>query len=298
MKKSGTDVGGVAVLSDHSKRFIYNLVTKEKFSDKPTYETLESSLRALREHALKNGVSQLAMPKIGCGLDQLNWNAVRTLIKNVFLHDEIHITIYDLSPNLTVQVWTKHRRRTDEDVKVVRSVKQRSPSKTIVSSPRKKPQPQATPFHSHQKEHATSTARLPSSPSIKQQLTLTGFLKRKSDGADEEIKTKIVKTDDEISKKSRETTRDVSELPDIFEGWRVVLRPDVEDAAKLERYTIAFGGEILRGYQASESSHVIYGRPTKEKLSSAPKEAKHLVQEFLVDCIKLKEVQDENLYLA
>jgi hypothetical protein len=40
------------------------------------------------------------MPKIGCGLDGLSWTAVRTLIKNVFLREEMELTVYclDASP--------------------------------------------------------------------------------------------------------------------------------------------------------------------------------------------------------
>ena len=92
LKKSGADVGGVAVLKEKG-RFIYNLVTKEVYKDLPTYESLEKSLNAMRDHAMKNGVTEIAMPQIGCGLDGLNWNAVRTLIKNVFYKDKIQITI-------------------------------------------------------------------------------------------------------------------------------------------------------------------------------------------------------------
>lgn len=44
--------GGVAVLKDN-ERFIYYLVTKPQSWDKPTYESLRSSLNAMREHMVK-----------------------------------------------------------------------------------------------------------------------------------------------------------------------------------------------------------------------------------------------------
>ena len=47
--------GGVAVLKDN-ERFIYYLVTKPQSWDKPTYESLKSSLNAMREHMVKNFV--------------------------------------------------------------------------------------------------------------------------------------------------------------------------------------------------------------------------------------------------
>jgi hypothetical protein len=49
-------------------------------------------------HDPKNKADSLfsAMPKLGCGLDGLSWTAVRTLIKNVFLNDDIKLTVYTL----------------------------------------------------------------------------------------------------------------------------------------------------------------------------------------------------------
>ena len=56
-----------------SRRYIYNLVTKEKYSDKPELETLGTTLQNIPAHARRRGVSTIAIPKIGCGLDQMNW---------------------------------------------------------------------------------------------------------------------------------------------------------------------------------------------------------------------------------
>ena len=36
------------------------------------------------------------MPKIGCGLDGLQWHAVKTLLKNVFQTTDIKLTVYVL----------------------------------------------------------------------------------------------------------------------------------------------------------------------------------------------------------
>ena len=95
LKSSGARVGEVAVLKE-KKRFIYNLVTKEVYSGKPTYDTLRRSLEEMKDHAHTNGVSSISMPLIGCGLDGLSWPAVRTLVKNVFLKENITITVYSL----------------------------------------------------------------------------------------------------------------------------------------------------------------------------------------------------------
>merc|ERR1712142_18271 len=93
--ESGARVGGLAVLKD-GKRYVYNLVTKEKYSDKPSYESLRKSLEAMKVHCLAHGVECISMPRIGCGLDGLSWAAVRTLVKNVFQLETIKFTVYQL----------------------------------------------------------------------------------------------------------------------------------------------------------------------------------------------------------
>ena len=95
LKDSGARVGGLAVLKD-GDRFVYNLVTKERFSDTPSYESLEKSLEAMKVHCLAHGVESISMPRIGCGLDGLSWPAVSTLIKNVFQLETVKITVYQL----------------------------------------------------------------------------------------------------------------------------------------------------------------------------------------------------------
>ena len=89
------NIGEIAILKVESK-FIYNLVTKARYFDKPTYENLWQSLQAMKEHAVKNQVKNIAMPKIGCGLDRLEWNTVSNLIMNVFLDIPINIDVYFL----------------------------------------------------------------------------------------------------------------------------------------------------------------------------------------------------------
>ena len=87
--------GDVAVLR-RGERFIYALVTKQKYSDKPTYETLKRSLHALREHCVSHEVRHLAMPRIGCGLDRLSWDRVLAMIRSEFKDTSVNVEIYSL----------------------------------------------------------------------------------------------------------------------------------------------------------------------------------------------------------
>jgi O-acetyl-ADP-ribose deacetylase (regulator of RNase III) len=91
----GITPGGVAVLK-RDERFIYYLITKVRYSDKPTYDSLRASLEAMKEHCLKHNVKALAMPRIGCGLDLLKWEEVSIILVETFHDTDICITVYSL----------------------------------------------------------------------------------------------------------------------------------------------------------------------------------------------------------
>lgn len=88
-------IGQVAVLK-RGERFIYYLITKAKATEKPTYDDLRESLEDMKKHCVVHDVQTLAMPQLGCGLDQLKWKKVKTIICEVFADTKIHITVYEL----------------------------------------------------------------------------------------------------------------------------------------------------------------------------------------------------------
>lgn len=73
-----------------------NLVTKAKYWHKPTYGTLTAAVASLRSVCLEQGISKIAMPQIGCGLDRLKWNKVKTIIAQTFENTEIEIVVCSL----------------------------------------------------------------------------------------------------------------------------------------------------------------------------------------------------------
>ena len=75
---------------------VWNLVTKARSWNKPTYKSLAEALIELRIKLEENNISQIAMPKIGCGLDKLDWNNVSRLIQKVFADSDIDITVCKL----------------------------------------------------------------------------------------------------------------------------------------------------------------------------------------------------------
>lgn len=73
-----------------------NLVTKSKYWHKPTYESLTQAVVSMRDVCLEEGITALAMPQIGCGLDKLQWGKVREIIKEVFEDTEVDIVVCTL----------------------------------------------------------------------------------------------------------------------------------------------------------------------------------------------------------
>ena len=70
-----------------------NLITKQKYWHKPTYETLRMALEELKSCCVRNEISYVAMPRIGCGLDKLEWSKVKAIIKEVFADTDIEILV-------------------------------------------------------------------------------------------------------------------------------------------------------------------------------------------------------------
>lgn len=93
LKEQRQKVGGVAVLKDND-RFIYYLVSKNLSYEKPTYRDLFLSLNGMKSHMVKNNVNKLAIPRIGCGLDRLQWKKVRKLLHKVFGDVAVEIVVY------------------------------------------------------------------------------------------------------------------------------------------------------------------------------------------------------------
>lgn len=92
-------VGECAILK-HEKRHIFYLITKKHYSDKPTYKSVKACLIDMKEKCKNLNIKKLAMPKIGCGLDKLNFSKIVKLLNNIFNHNEIEIIIYDFKDDI------------------------------------------------------------------------------------------------------------------------------------------------------------------------------------------------------
>lgn len=85
-----------------------NLITKDRYWHKPSYEDildalvsardlLHSNLWYIKDKMIEKGVEfnhpKIAMPRIASGLDKKDWNKVRTIIENVFDNTAVEILV-------------------------------------------------------------------------------------------------------------------------------------------------------------------------------------------------------------
>ena len=87
----GSSIGYFEPSSD---RYIYNLVTKKLYFETPSYYHLSVRLCQLRRQLNRHGIKQVALPKLGCGLDGRNFERVYRMILDVFLFTNITVYLY------------------------------------------------------------------------------------------------------------------------------------------------------------------------------------------------------------
>lgn len=75
---------------------VANLVTKEKYWHKPSYDTVRQALEDMKSILITSSVlnlNRIGMPLIGCGLDGLQWEKVSEIIRDVFADTDFEILV-------------------------------------------------------------------------------------------------------------------------------------------------------------------------------------------------------------
>lgn len=72
---------------------VYNLITKPWTYEKPTYKDFIAALESLKKAMVEGGEKLLVIPKLGCGIDGLEWPAVNRIIKYTFGDTDIHVMV-------------------------------------------------------------------------------------------------------------------------------------------------------------------------------------------------------------
>lgn len=74
----------------------FNLVIKDCYKDKATYDGLRTALKDLKINLFYFGLTKLAIPRLGCGKDKLDWNVVEAIINECFNDMNIEIFVCTL----------------------------------------------------------------------------------------------------------------------------------------------------------------------------------------------------------
>lgn len=72
---------------------VFNLVTKETWRRKPTMDSIKECLHELKKQIMEKNIKKLAMPKIACGLDGMDWKEVSEQVRGAFSDTDIEILV-------------------------------------------------------------------------------------------------------------------------------------------------------------------------------------------------------------
>lgn len=83
---------GEALLIDN----VFNLVLKKDITKKPKYKKLRRCLLDMAEQMENLMITKLAIPKLACGHEGLEWERVREIIEEVFADTDVEILVCSL----------------------------------------------------------------------------------------------------------------------------------------------------------------------------------------------------------
>ena len=96
LKAQRMPVGTCAVLPLEN-RYIFYLVTKSRFYNKPTYKSVRDAFQYLKHLLDELELTQIALPGyVCCGLDKLNWRRIKQILREVFAGSCIVVHIFHI----------------------------------------------------------------------------------------------------------------------------------------------------------------------------------------------------------
>ena len=134
LAESVNRVGGFLVYQDVEKgRYVYILITKHCKGEVAKYDVLKESLLRVKEHASSHGISKLAMPRIGCVDDELEWVNVAICLEVVFQDSYFTISVYTPRDQEQLYPSTSARRGTSRSSSVDSACSVVTPEEMLVS---------------------------------------------------------------------------------------------------------------------------------------------------------------------
>jgi O-acetyl-ADP-ribose deacetylase (regulator of RNase III) len=79
------NLGDVWLWKSESQPWVFNLGTQEgTWRARASYEAIETALNRMRQLADGEGISSIAIPRIGVGYGGLSWKKVRAIVEKAF----------------------------------------------------------------------------------------------------------------------------------------------------------------------------------------------------------------------
>jgi O-acetyl-ADP-ribose deacetylase (regulator of RNase III) len=90
------NLGDAWLWKEEGKTAVFNLGTQERFwHARASYEAVEQALTAMREQADAEGITSIAIPRIGVGYGGLSWKKVRVIVERVFADWPGRLVVYE-----------------------------------------------------------------------------------------------------------------------------------------------------------------------------------------------------------
>lgn len=90
------NLGDAFLWKAQGRPWVFNLGTQERFwRARASYEAIETALKRMRELADAEGVTSIAIPRIGVGYGGLSWKKVRAIVERVFADWPGRLVVYE-----------------------------------------------------------------------------------------------------------------------------------------------------------------------------------------------------------
>ncbi len=89
------NIGDAFLWKEKNKPFVFNLATQESPGRHATYQAVEKSLTNMMRQADDEGITSIAIPRIGSGYGGLQWKKVREIIDDVFDNWTGNLFVYE-----------------------------------------------------------------------------------------------------------------------------------------------------------------------------------------------------------
>ena len=89
---------GHIIKQESNDKTILHVITKQESAKKPTWKHFKKSMYNLAKKCEELQIKQLALPKLGTGLDGLEWAKIMKVLKHAFQSSQTTVTVIYLSP--------------------------------------------------------------------------------------------------------------------------------------------------------------------------------------------------------